>query len=104
MKHWSRLVRFNAQGHGDKVFLGQPVDPKIDGTLYYILFDTISDTYPVGLALHSGKPVEVWQISGKSALDTNAVVTSSKLQIARLLAPLSQEETYALCHMVLDRF
>ena len=43
MKRWSRLVRFNAQGHGDKIFLGQPVDPNVDGTLYYILFDTISD-------------------------------------------------------------
>jgi hypothetical protein len=33
LKQWSRLVRFKAQGHGDKVFLGQPVDPEIDGML-----------------------------------------------------------------------
>ncbi|KIM19711.1 hypothetical protein M408DRAFT_334300 [Serendipita vermifera MAFF 305830] len=76
-QRWTRLVRFKAHGHGDRIFLGQPVDPSID----------------VGLALHSGQPVDVYQISGTSALDNSAVVTTNKLQIAKLLTPLSQEET-----------
>ena len=64
MKHWSRLVRFNAQGHGDKVFLGQPVDPKVDGTLYYIFFGTISDI----LVFSSWTRPSFWQ-AGRSLPD-----------------------------------
>ncbi|PVF93195.1 hypothetical protein CPB86DRAFT_877340 [Serendipita vermifera] len=77
MSHrWTRLVRFHAIGHGNKVFLGQPIDPNVD----------------VGLALHAGKPVKVYEITGKNALDHNATLTKNVLTIQRLLTPLSREE------------
>ncbi|KAG8760279.1 hypothetical protein FRC14_003577 [Serendipita sp. 396] len=73
---WSRLVRFHAKGHGKRVFLGQPVDPNID----------------VGVAVHAGHTVKVYEISANSALDENARVTTNILDIAHLLTPLSLDD------------
>ncbi|CAG7848739.1 SubName: Full=Related to bifunctional 4-hydroxyphenylacetate degradation enzyme {ECO:0000313/EMBL:CCA69960.1} [Serendipita indica DSM 11827] len=64
------------RGHGNRVFLGEPIDPKVD----------------VGLALHNGKDVQVYEISGSSALDPHARVTSNILTVAKLLTPLSRDE------------
>lgn len=75
-KPWTRLIRCTARGHGNRVFLGEPIDPKVD----------------VGLALHNGKDVQVYEISGSSALDPHARVTSNILTVAKLLTPLSRDE------------
>lgn len=46
----------------------------------------------MGLAVHSGRPVKVYGISGSSPFDKNATVTSNVFTIGQLLTPIALEE------------
>lgn len=71
MSAWTRLVRFEDDA-GD-VRLGQPADNDED----------------IGLAVASGKPVDVFLIQGDIYTGT---VTNKKVRVKSLLAPISRQE------------
>ncbi|CEL59281.1 Fumarylacetoacetate hydrolase domain-containing protein 2 homolog OS=Dictyostelium discoideum GN=fahd2 PE=3 SV=1 [Rhizoctonia solani AG-1 IB] len=77
MSHWTRLIRFTAvETSGKKVHIGQPVDPKVD----------------VGLEILKKHSLKVHEISGSSALDPDARVTSKVLTVDTLLEPIAPEQ------------
>ncbi|KAF8760083.1 Fumarylacetoacetate (FAA) hydrolase family [Rhizoctonia solani] len=77
MSHWTRLIRFTAvETGGKKVHIGQPVDAKVD----------------VGLAILKRHSLKAHEISGSSALDPDARVTSNALTVDTLLEPIAPEQ------------
>ncbi|CAE6380213.1 unnamed protein product [Rhizoctonia solani] len=77
MSHWTRLIRFTAvETGGKKVHIGQPVDAKVD----------------VGLAILKRHSLKAHEISGSSALDPDARVTSNVLTVDTLLEPIAPEQ------------
>lgn len=48
--------------------------------------------YTVGLAISQKQMLKAWEISGASALDANAKVTSDILTVDTLLEPIAPEE------------
>ncbi|KAG8993037.1 hypothetical protein FRB94_011094 [Tulasnella sp. JGI-2019a] len=75
MPSWKRLIRFKAV-ETNEVHLGQPVDSDVD----------------VGLAALQKKAIKVHEVTGASAFDPNAKVTSKILTVKELLEPLSREQ------------
>ncbi|KAG8860527.1 hypothetical protein FRB96_003781 [Tulasnella sp. 330] len=75
MSTWKRLIRFKAV-ESERIHLGQPVDPNVD----------------VGLAALQQETIEAHEVTGASALDPDAKVTSKVLTVKELLEPLSREE------------
>ncbi|KAB5593226.1 Fumarylacetoacetate hydrolase [Ceratobasidium theobromae] len=76
-RSWTRLIRFTAlETGGKKIHLGQPLDARVD----------------VGLAISQKQMLKAWEISGASALDANAKVTSDILTVDTLLEPIAPEE------------
>ncbi|KAG8968544.1 hypothetical protein FRC03_006944 [Tulasnella sp. 419] len=53
---------------------------------------SLSATYAVGLVYASKTPIKAYEITGSSAVDPQAEVTSNILTVQKLLAPLSREE------------
>ncbi|CAE6463899.1 unnamed protein product [Rhizoctonia solani] len=77
MSHWVRLIRFTAvETGGKKIHLGQPIDPKVD----------------VGLAILKKHSLKAHEISGSSALDSRARVTSKVLTVDTLLEPIDPQQ------------
>ncbi|CUA78295.1 Fumarylacetoacetate hydrolase domain-containing protein 2 homolog [Dictyostelium discoideum] [Rhizoctonia solani] len=77
MSHWTRLIRFTAvQTGGKQIHIGQPVDPKVD----------------VGLAILKKHSLKAHEISGSSALDSSARVTSKVLTVDTLLEPIDPRQ------------
>ncbi|QKX60710.1 uncharacterized protein TRUGW13939_07856 [Talaromyces rugulosus] len=72
---FSRIVRFVPKSDASKVFVGEPVDPKVD----------------VGLALYEGKDVQVNRFSGSSILAPGEK-TGNVESIKTVLSPLAQSE------------
>ncbi|KAH8691142.1 fumarylacetoacetate hydrolase family protein [Talaromyces proteolyticus] len=72
---FSRLVRFVPKSDPSKIFIGEPVDTKVD----------------VGVALYEGKDVQVKRFSGSSILEPGEK-TDGVESIKTLLSPLAQKE------------
>lgn len=64
-RNWSRLARFIAKEDG-KVHYGQPVNDQVD----------------VGVAVHEGKDVQVYDVQGSDPPFDGMVNTKTKLTIA----------------------
>ena len=68
-------MRFVPKSNPSKIFIGEPVDAKID----------------VGLALYDGKDVQVKRFTGSSIL-APGTATEDVESIKTVLSPLAQEE------------
>ncbi|CAE6366619.1 unnamed protein product [Rhizoctonia solani] len=71
MRNWRAV-----ETSGKKVHIGQPVDPKVD----------------VGLAILEKHSLKAHEISGSSALDADARVTTKVLTVDTLLEPIAPEQ------------